>query len=73
MEVGGNAVGEDGTVGGGESMMSMSSSSESDGLIVWGGEGMKAGFVRRLFCERVVVDVVVNCGSVGDVEVAWMQ
>ena len=73
LEVGGDAVGEDGTVGGGDSMMSMSSSSESDGLVVWGGEGMKMGFVRCLFCGRVVVGVVVTCGSVGDVVVAWMQ
>ena len=73
MEVGGDAVEKDGAVGGGESMMLLSSSSESDGLVIWGGEGMNVGFVIRLFCGRFVVGVIVNCGSVGDVEVARMQ
>ena len=36
---------------------------------------MKVGFVRYvgLFCGRVVVGVIVNRESVGDVEVAWMH
>jgi hypothetical protein len=55
----GDAVGEEGTVGGGESIMSMSSSSESSGLVVW----------VELF-GRVVVGLIVDCGSV---EVARMQ
>jgi len=45
------------------------------GGAVWEGEGMKVGFVRYAgsFCGGVVVGVVVNCGSVGDVENAWVQ
>ena len=51
LEVGGDVVGEDGTVGGRESMISLSSSSvsrskSSRGGAVWGGEGMQVVFVR---------------------------